>query len=50
MSVAELRFGIELLTQGDARRDELNEWLASDIRPMFGGAGKPITPIRSRTC
>lgn len=35
VTVAELRFGIELLTQGDTRRHELNEWLSSEIRLMF---------------
>jgi toxin FitB len=43
VTLAELRFGIELLTHGDARRDELNEWLSSEIRPMFAGRILPIT-------
>jgi toxin FitB len=43
VTVAELRFGIELLTQGDARRVELNEWLSSEIRPMFEHRVLPIT-------
>lgn len=34
VTLAELRFGIELLTEG-SRRDELNRWLAQQIRPMF---------------
>lgn len=43
VTLAELRFGIELLTHGDARRNELNEWLSSEIRPMFAGRILPIT-------
>lgn len=43
VTLAELRFGIELLTHGDARRDELNEWLSSEIRPMFARRIPPIT-------
>jgi predicted nucleic acid-binding protein len=35
VTLAELRFGIELLSEGSGRRDELNTWLASEIRPMF---------------
>jgi predicted nucleic acid-binding protein len=43
VTLAELRFGIELLTHGDARRNELNEWLSNEIRPMFGRRVLPIT-------
>ncbi len=43
VTLAELRFGIELLTQGDAHRIELNEWLLSEIRPMFARRVLPIT-------
>jgi hypothetical protein len=33
--LAELRFGIELLSANVSRRDELNNWLTNEIRPMF---------------
>ena len=36
VTFAELRFGIQLLSEGCVRRDELNNWLAYKIRPMFG--------------
>jgi predicted nucleic acid-binding protein len=35
VTLAELRFGIELLSEGSSRRDELNHWLSHTIRPMF---------------
>jgi predicted nucleic acid-binding protein len=35
VTLAELRFGIEMLAQGTSRRDELNQWLSRTIRPMF---------------
>ena len=35
VTLAELRFGIELLSEGSGRRDELNHWLTHKIRPMF---------------
>jgi hypothetical protein len=41
-TLAELRFGIELLSQGD-KRDDLNIWLTHTIRPMFEGRVLPIT-------
>jgi predicted nucleic acid-binding protein len=34
VTLAELRFGIELLSEG-GRRNELNNWLTHKIRPMF---------------
>ena len=34
-SLAELRYGIELVTDAP-RRADLNEWLSNVIRPMFG--------------
>jgi toxin FitB len=34
VSFAEIRFGIELVTDA-ARRAELNDWLAHRVRPMF---------------
>jgi predicted nucleic acid-binding protein len=36
VSLAELRFGIELVTE-PSRRAELNQWLASRVRPIFEG-------------
>jgi hypothetical protein len=35
VTLAELRFGIELLSEGSSRPDELNNWLTHKIRPMF---------------
>jgi len=35
VTLAELRFGIELLSEGSGRRGELNHWLTHQIRPMF---------------
>jgi predicted nucleic acid-binding protein len=35
VTLAELRFGIELLSEESSRRDELNDWLTHNIRPMF---------------
>ena len=35
VTLAELRFGIEILSEGSSRRDELNKWLTHTIRPMF---------------
>jgi hypothetical protein len=43
VTFAELRFGIELLTEGDNRRDELNDWITHEIRPMFERRVLPIT-------
>ena len=34
VTFAEIRFGIELLTDA-ARRSELNDWLSRKVRPMF---------------
>ena len=34
VTLAELRFGIELVTDAN-RRAELNEWLTHKVRPMF---------------
>jgi predicted nucleic acid-binding protein len=33
VTLPELRFGIELLSKGDKRRDELNDWVTHEIRP-----------------
>ncbi len=35
VTLAEIRFGIELVPDV-TRRAELNNWLASDVRPLFG--------------
>jgi predicted nucleic acid-binding protein len=43
VTLAELRFGIELLSEGSSRRDELNSWLTNTIRPMFDQRVLPIT-------
>src|SRR5580658_6847262 len=43
VTLAELRFGIELLSAGSARRDELDSWLTRTIRPMFERRVLPVT-------
>jgi hypothetical protein len=43
VTLAELRFGIELLSEGSNRREELNEWLTNTIRPMFDQRVLPVT-------
>jgi predicted nucleic acid-binding protein len=43
VTLAELRFGIELLSEGSTRRGELNGWLTNTIRPMFDQRVLPIT-------
>src|SRR5271169_6178869 len=43
VTLAELRFGIELLSEGSDRRDELNNWLMGTIRPMFDQRVLPVT-------
>lgn len=42
VTFAEIRFGIELLTDA-ARRAELSNWLDSTVRPMFERRTLPIT-------
>jgi predicted nucleic acid-binding protein len=42
VTLAELRFGIELLSEG-TRRDELDNWLTHTIRPMFAQRVLPVT-------
>jgi toxin FitB len=42
VTLAEIRFGIELLTDA-SRRAELNDWLAHKVRPMFEQRALPIT-------
>jgi predicted nucleic acid-binding protein len=43
VTLAELRFGIELLSEGDNRRDKLNDWITHEIRPMFDRRLLPIS-------
>jgi predicted nucleic acid-binding protein len=43
VTLVELRFGIELLSDDGHRRDELNKWLMDYIRPMFEQRVLPIT-------
>lgn len=43
VTLAELRFGIELLSEGSNRREELNDWLTHTIRPMFDQRVLPVT-------
>jgi predicted nucleic acid-binding protein len=43
VSLAELRFGIELLADESDRRNELNNWLTHYVRPMFHERILPIT-------
>jgi predicted nucleic acid-binding protein len=43
VTLAELRFGIKLLSEGSARRDELDNWLTRTIRPMFDQRVLPVT-------
>lgn len=43
VTLAELRFGIELLSEGSARRGELDNWLTGTIRPMFEQRVLPVT-------
>jgi toxin FitB len=43
VTLAELRFGIQLLSEGSARRDDLSNWLTQTIRPMFDHRVLPVT-------
>jgi hypothetical protein len=43
VTLAELRFGLKLLSQGNSRRTELNDWLTHEIRPLFDRRVLPIT-------
>ena len=43
VTLAELRFGIELLSEESNRRDELKDWLTHTIRPMFDRRVLPVT-------
>ncbi len=42
VTLAEIRFGIELLSEVD-RRAELSDWLAHQVRPMFAQRVLPVT-------
>lgn len=42
VTVAEIRFGIELLSEA-TRRLELNDWLAHKVRPMFEQRVLPVS-------
>ena len=42
MTLAEIRFGIELLDDA-SRRAELNDWLMHKVRPMFEQRVLPVT-------
>jgi predicted nucleic acid-binding protein len=42
VTLAEIRFGIELLTDA-ARRAALNDWLTHKVRPMFEQRVLPVT-------
>jgi len=43
VTLAELRFGIELLSQESTQRSELTQWLTDTIRPMFNERALPVT-------
>ena len=42
VTLAEIRFGIEMLTDA-TRRAELHDWLAHKVRPMFEQRALPVT-------
>jgi predicted nucleic acid-binding protein len=42
VTLAEIRFGIELVTDA-GRRAELNDWLTHKVRPMFDQRVLPVT-------
>ena len=42
VTLAEIRFGIEILPEAD-RRAELHDWLANKVRPMFEQRVLPVT-------
>lgn len=43
VTLAELRFGIELLSQDSVQRTDLSQWLTHTIRPMFNDRVLPVT-------
>lgn len=42
VTLAEIRFGIERLQDGDALKQELTEWLDSTLRPWFAERVLPV--------
>ena len=42
VTLAEIRFGIEIVADASRRR-ELNDWLTHKVRPMFEGRTLPVT-------
>ena len=47
VTFAEIRFGIELVTEAN-RRAELNDWLMNKVRPMFEQRVIAISEERAR--
>lgn len=43
VTLAELRFGIDLLSRGSTQRTDLFQWLMHTIRPMFNDRVLPVT-------
>ena len=43
MTLAELRFGIDLLSRGSTPKANLSQWLTHTIRPMFSDRVLPVT-------
>jgi predicted nucleic acid-binding protein len=43
VTLAELRFGIELLSHISTQRADLTQWLTHTIRPMFNNRVLPVT-------
>ena len=43
VTLAELRFGIDLLSRGSTQRTDLFQWLMHTIRPMFDDRVLPVT-------
>jgi len=43
VTLAELRFGISLLSQGETQRADLSLWLTHTVRPMFDDRTLPVT-------
>jgi len=43
VTLAELRFGIDLLSHGSTQQANLTQWLTHTIRPMFNDRVLPVT-------
>lgn len=43
VTLAELRFGIDLLSRGSTPKANLSQWLTNTIRPMFSDRVLPVT-------